>query len=89
MLLTDVLRGELGYDGVVITDALEMYGIADVAPLPEAAVRAIEAGADALCLGSWSFLDDVDVAAAALVEAVENGRLPVERLQTANERLAR
>ncbi|TCC44265.1 glycoside hydrolase family 3 protein [Kribbella capetownensis] len=89
VLLTDILRGELGYDGVVITDALEMYGIADVAPLPEAAVRAIEAGADALCLGSWAFLDDVDVAATALVEAVENGRLPLERLQSANERLAR
>jgi beta-N-acetylhexosaminidase len=70
VLLTDILRGELGYDGVVITDALEMYGIADVAPLPEAAVRAIEA-------------------AAALVEAVENGRLPLERLESANERLAR
>ncbi|MEV5967431.1 glycoside hydrolase family 3 N-terminal domain-containing protein [Kribbella sp. NPDC051952] len=89
VLLTDILRGELGYDGVVITDALEMYGIADVAPLPEAAVRAIEAGADALCLGSWAFLDDVDVAAAALVDAVESERLPVERLQEANERLAR
>ncbi|WP_432938980.1 glycoside hydrolase family 3 protein [Kribbella sp. CA-253562] len=89
VLLTDILRGELGYDGVVITDALEMYGIADVAPLPEAAVRAIEAGADALCLGSWAFLDDVDVAAAALVEAVESGRLPLERLQSANDRLAR
>lgn len=88
ILLTDILRGELGYDGVVITDALEMYGIADVAPLPEAAVRAIEAGADALCLGSWAFLDDVDVAAAALVEAVESGRLPLERLQKANDRLA-
>lgn len=89
VLLTDILRGELGYDGVVITDALEMYGIADVAPLPEAAVRAIEAGADALCLGSWAFLDDVEVAAAALVEAVESGRLPLERLQSANDRLAR
>ena len=89
VLLTDILRGELGYDGVVITDALEMYGIADVAPLAEAAVRAIEAGADALCLGAWAFLDDVDVAAAALVEAVESGRLPVERLRSANERLAR
>lgn len=87
-LLTDILRGELGYDGVVITDALEMYGIADVAPLPEAAVRAIEAGADALCLGSWAFLEDIDVAATALVEAVESGRLPLERLQSANERLA-
>jgi beta-N-acetylhexosaminidase len=89
VLLTDVLRGELGYDGVVITDALEMYGIADVAPLPEAAVRAIEAGADALCLGSWSFLDDVDIAAGALVAAVDSGRLPVERLEQANERLAK
>ena len=89
VLLTDILRGELGYDGVVITDALEMYGIADVAPLLEAAVRAIEAGADALCLGSWAFLDDVDVAAAALVDAVESGRLPLERLQSANDRLAR
>jgi beta-N-acetylhexosaminidase len=89
VLLTDILRGELGYDGVVITDALEMYGIADVAPLPEAAVRAIEAGADALCLGSWAFLDDVEVAARALVEAVESGRLPLERLQNANDRLAR
>ncbi len=89
VLLTDILRGELGYDGVVITDALEMYGIADVAPLPEAAVRAIEAGADALCLGSWAFLDDVEAAAAALVEAVESGRLPLERLQSANDRLAR
>jgi beta-N-acetylhexosaminidase len=89
VLLTDILRGELGYDGVVITDALEMYGIADVAPLPEAAVRAIEAGADALCLGSWAFLEDVEVAAAALVEAVESGRLPLERLQSANDRLAR
>ena len=88
-LLTDILRGELGYDGVVITDALEMYGIADVAPLPEAAVRAIEAGADALCLGSWAFLEDVDMAATALVEAVESGRLPLERLQSANDRLAR
>ncbi|HET6294501.1 MAG TPA: glycoside hydrolase family 3 protein [Kribbella sp.] len=88
-LLTDILRGELGYDGVVITDALEMYGIADVAPLPEAAVRAIEAGADALCLGSWAFLEDVDLAATALVEAVESGRLPLERLQSANDRLAR
>lgn len=89
VLLTDILRGELGYDGVVITDALEMYGIADVAPLPEAAVLAIEAGADALCLGSWAFLDDVDVAAGALVDAVESGRLPLERLQEANDRLAR
>ncbi|XHL93522.1 glycoside hydrolase family 3 N-terminal domain-containing protein [Streptomyces niveus] len=88
-VLTGLLREELGFDGVVITDALEMRGIADVASLPEAAVRAIAAGADALCLGAWAFGDDVDAAAAALVAAVENGILPEERLRQANARLAK
>ncbi|KIF77536.1 hypothetical protein QR77_34205 [Streptomyces sp. 150FB] len=88
-VLTGLLRGELGYDGVVITDALEMRGISDVASLPEAAVRAIAAGADALCLGAWAFGDDVDAAAAALVAAVEDGTLPEARLREANERIAR
>jgi beta-N-acetylhexosaminidase len=88
-VLTGLLRGELGYDGVVITDALEMHGISDVAKLPEAAVRAIAAGADALCLGAWAFGDDVDAAAAALVAAVEDGTLPEERLREANARIAK
>ncbi|WP_405502805.1 glycoside hydrolase family 3 protein [Streptomyces niveus] len=88
-VLTGLLRDELGFDGVVITDALEMRGIADVASLPDAAVRAIAAGADALCLGAWAFGDDVDAAAAALVAAVENGTLPLERLREANARLAK
>jgi len=88
-VMTGLLRDELGFDGVVITDALEMHGISDVAPLPEAAVRAIAAGADALCLGSWAFNDDVDAAASAIVRAVEDGTLPLERLEQANERLAR
>ncbi|GHH79093.1 sugar hydrolase [Streptomyces sulfonofaciens] len=87
-VLTGLLRGELGYDGVVITDALEMHGISDVASLPDAAVRAIGAGADALCLGAWAFGDDVDAAAAALVGAVRDGTLPEARLREANERIA-
>ncbi|GHJ37444.1 glycoside hydrolase family 3 protein [Streptomyces sp. TS71-3] len=88
-VLTGLLRGELGYEGVVITDALEMHGISDVASLPDAAVRAISAGADALCLGAWAFGDDVDAAAKALVCAVETGALPEQRLREANERIAR
>ncbi|MFJ9034107.1 glycoside hydrolase family 3 protein [Streptomyces sp. NPDC102274] len=88
-VLKGLLRGELGYDGVVITDALEMHGISDVVSLPEAAVRAIGAGADALCLGAWAFGDDVDAAATALVTAVEDGTLPEARLREANERIAR
>jgi beta-N-acetylhexosaminidase len=88
-VLTGLLRTELGFDGVVITDALEMHGISDVAALPEAAVRAIAAGADALCLGAWAYLDDVDAAAAALVAAVRDGTLAEERLFQAHERIAR
>jgi beta-N-acetylhexosaminidase len=88
-VLTGLLRTELGFDGVVITDALEMHGISDVAALPEAAVRAIGAGADALCLGAWAYLDDVDAAAAALVGAVRDGTLREERLFEAHERIAR
>jgi beta-N-acetylhexosaminidase len=89
VLITDVLRGELGYDGVVITDALEMRGVRDVAPLAEAAVRAVAAGADALCLGSASYREDVDTAADALVSAVQRGDLGVARLVEANNRVAR
>ena len=88
-VLTGILREELGYDGAVITDALEMRGISDVAGLPDAAVRAIAAGADALCLGAWAYNDDVDAAASALVGAVQDGTLPEERLRQANKRIAR
>jgi beta-N-acetylhexosaminidase len=88
-VVTGLLRDELGYDGVVFTDALEMGGIAQVADLPTAAVLAIAAGADALCLGSFAYGEDVDVAAAALVAAVRDGRLTEERLRQANERIAR
>lgn len=88
-VLTGLLRDELGFDGVVITDALEMHGIRDVASLPEAAVRAIAAGADALCLGAWSFGADVDLAVSALVGAVTDGVLPEARLREAHARVAR
>lgn len=88
-VITGLLRDELEFDGVVITDALEMQGVASVAPLGEAAVRAIRAGADALCLGAWSYGEDVTTAATALADAVRSGDLPLERLEQAAERLSR
>lgn len=45
-VLTDLLRGEIGFDGVIITDCLEMQAIADRFDVGDAAVAAIEAGAD-------------------------------------------
>jgi len=49
-LVTEVLRGELGFDGVIITDALGMAGIGDGAKRAAGAIRAIAAGADLICL---------------------------------------
>lgn len=88
-VITGLLRQELGYDGVVITDALEMKGVARVADLPHAAVRALQAGADALCLGSWSFGDDVRTVVAAITDAVASGDLDPEQLEQSAERLER
>ena len=50
-ILTALLRNELGYDGLVISDALEMRGVADLVGVEEAAVLSIAAGSDALCVG--------------------------------------
>ncbi len=51
-IITGVLRHELGYDGVVVTDALYMDGIAQRFSLPDAGVMAIQAGCDFL-MGPW------------------------------------
>ena len=49
--LTGLLRGELGFTGVIISDALEMRAVSEPFGLPEAAVLAVAAGTDLLCLG--------------------------------------
>ena len=87
--VTGLLRGEIGYDGVVISDALEMRGVRDIAPLQESVVLALRAGIDALCLGAASFDEDVDIAVRAITDAVAAGRLDIERLEQANARIAR
>lgn len=88
-VITGLLREELEYDGVVITDALEMKGVARVADLPHAAVRALQAGADALCLGSWSFGEDVRICVRAICEAVAAGELDRAGLERSAQRLQR
>jgi beta-N-acetylhexosaminidase len=70
------------YDGMVITDALEMGAIRDI---EEGAVRALLAGADALCLGHDLPPDDVH---GAIVAAVRSGRLAEERLAGAASRVS-
>ena len=71
-VLHDLLRSELGFEGLVVTDALEMKAISDTVGVEEGAVRAIAAGADALCLGHDLFDESVGSVRDALVEAVRS-----------------
>jgi beta-N-acetylhexosaminidase len=75
-ILTDLLRHELGFNGLVVTDALEMGGIASGFSSGEAAVRALQAGADTLLMPA-----DTDAAIKAVVAAVEDGRLTRQRIR--------
>ena len=87
-ILHDLLRSELGFEGLVVTDALEMKAISHTVGVEEGAVRAIAAGADALCLGHDLFDESVGSVRDALVNAVRSDRLPEERLASAASRVA-
>ena len=83
-----ILRDELGFRGVILSDDLEMQAIARSYVVPDAAVQAIAAGCDGLLICSGN----VDTQAAtleALVYAVEQGRIPYRRLEDAQKRLRR
>ncbi|MDG9721880.1 glycoside hydrolase family 3 protein [Streptomyces sp. DH41] len=87
-ILTDLLRGELGYDGLIVTDGMEMRAIAGTYGIERGSVLAIAAGADAICVGGG--LADEDTVRRlrdALVEAVRSGELPEDRLADAAERV--
>ncbi|MEU3978483.1 glycoside hydrolase family 3 protein [Streptomyces sp. NPDC026672] len=87
-ILTDLLRGELGYDGLIVTDGMEMRAIAATYGIERGSVLALAAGADAICVGG-GLCDEatVDRLRDALVGAVRAGDLPEERLADAAERV--
>jgi beta-N-acetylhexosaminidase len=83
-----ILREELGYRGVILSDDLEMKAIAETYAVPEAAVQAISAGCDGVLICSG----DVELQAQtleALVHAVEQERIPYKRLEDALTRQRR
>jgi len=84
-IITDILRHQLGYDGVVLTDALYMLGIANKWSLPQAVVLAIEAGND-MILGvrDSSVLSE---SVAALKQAIANGSLSMEHIDESVARI--
>ncbi len=81
-IVTGLLRDELGFQGLIVTDALSMGAITDRYGAGEAAVKALEAGSDVLL-----FPTDVDAAVDAVVEAVRSGRVTPERLERSVRRV--
>lgn len=88
-ILGDLLRERLGFDGAIITDALDMAGASETTGIEVAAVRALAAGADLLCLGSETSAARYEGILAAIVVAVQAGDLPLERLRDAARRTAK
>jgi len=84
-----LLRSELGFDGAVVTDALDMAGASAGRGIPEAAVLALAAGADLLCPGAEKDVALVRDVQRAVVDAVRGGRLGEDRLVDAADRVSR
>ncbi|MEU9961935.1 glycoside hydrolase family 3 N-terminal domain-containing protein [Streptomyces sp. NPDC050982] len=87
-ILTGLLREELGYDGLIVTDGMEMQAISATYGIERGSVLAIAAGADAICVGG-GLSDEPTVLRLrdALVAAVRSGELPEERLADAASRV--
>lgn len=81
-VMTGILRDSLGFDGVVVTDALIMGAIVQRFGAGESAVRALEAGSDMLLIPSH-----LRQAIDAVVAAVETGRITIERLDASVRRV--
>lgn len=83
-ILTGLLRKKMRFDGLIVTDALDMNGVAARFSPGEVAVRAILAGADMLLIPP-----NPDAALGALTEAVGSGRIPIARVDASVKRILR
>ena len=83
-VLTGLLRADLGFDGIVFTDAMDMASVNRLYPRGEAAVRAVLAGADVILMPR-----NVKQAIDAIVEAIAEGRLAEARIDESVGRLLR
>ena len=84
-ILTGLLREQWGFDGVIVTDDLEMHAISDHHGIGDAAVQAFLAGADMLLI--CKDRDRAVTAMDAVRKAVENGTIPPDRLEASLRRI--
>jgi beta-N-acetylhexosaminidase len=93
-ILGDILRGELGFDGVIVSDSMNMGAIKKLYDPADAAIRAFNAGVDLLMLAEEHYDHNADQYLAsqqaligAVIAAVEDGRLPLARVDDAVRRV--
>ena len=84
VIVTDLLRGEMGYRGVVITDAMDMKAISEYYSSEQAAVLALKAGCDMILMP-----ENFEEAHAAVLAAVQDGTISEERINDALRRIYR
>ena len=85
-VLTGLLRGRMGFSGIIISDGMEMHAVMDLFPVPEGVLRTLKAGADIALI-----CHDISLASATCVrimEGVENGEFTTENLAEAYQRIA-
>lgn len=85
---TELLRRQLNFEGLIVTDGLSMKGITNQYSMEEACVRAIIAGADIL-LGTAADYEQAASMLEAVVDAVREGRIPACRIEESLERILR
>lgn len=83
-MVNDILRGQLGYQGIVVTDAMNMGAITEYYTADEAAVKALQAGVDMILMP-----EDFDIAYSGVLDAVNNGTLTEERINESLQRIYR
>lgn len=83
-IITDTLRGQLGFQGIVITDAMNMTAITDYYTADEAAVKALQAGADMILMP-----ENFETAYNGVLEAVNSGSISEDRINESLRRIYR
>ena len=83
-VISDLLRSELGFNGVVITDAMNMGAITEYYASDEAAIRALKAGADMVLMP-----EDFETAYKGVIDAVKDGTISEDRINDSLKRVYR
>lgn len=86
-VVTGLLREQMGFDGIILSDALDMDAIDRRYSYPQAAVMAVQAGADMLATGPGIGLETQAAMMQAVIDAVRSGEIPASRIQESAARV--